>query len=175
MPSAPKSSWISTLKSGWTIGAVILALLGTSGTYSQFHPHVTLDPALLLNPVDPFSTQFNVTNQSRNFAIRRLHTACPTMFVETSHQVRLMGLPPLPAPEIPILEAGATTTVNCRSWVAGLGAGMGDVTTAYIEIDVAYQQDWWPFATMQRFPFRGVIDSQKAVHWTHITPSELTR
>jgi hypothetical protein len=54
-----------------------------------------------------------------------------------------------------------------------MGAGAGNVITAYIVIWVRYTQEWWPGLKTQIFPLRGVVDSQKGVHWTHITRGEL--
>ena len=42
--------------------------------------------------------------------------------------------------------------------------------TAYIEIDISYKQ---LFNNQERFPFKGVVDSQKGVHWTHVTPEQM--
>jgi len=161
---------VSGTKVLWTVVPAGLAMLAG---FALFRPQVSLDPDLLLNPDDPFSTQFTVTNQNRIFNVKKLHPACYTIYVLTDHNVAMNGLPPRPVPEIPVISPGEKTTIDCPPWVGGLGAGAGKVLRAYIEIDVSYKQDGWPFTRTQRFPFKGMIDSKNGVHWTHRTPSDL--
>jgi hypothetical protein len=162
---------ISRTKLLWGIVVSALTLLGG---YALLRPHVSIEPGLLLNPGDPFSTQFDVTNDSLVFDIKDLNPSCYTVFVETTNRVRLNGLPPRPSPSIPWLGAREKTTTSCPPWIGGLGAGAGNVTTAYIVITILYRQEWWPFQGTQAFPLKGVVDSQKGVHWTHITLPELS-
>jgi hypothetical protein len=153
--------------------SLVLAGLALLGGYGLVRPSVSVDPNLLLNPGDPFSTQFSVTNENVLFDVHDLHPSCRTIQVITSNNVGLLGLPPRPSPAIALLSARQKSTINCPPWIGGLGAGSGNVLTAYIAIDVSYKQDWWPSEKGQTFPFKGVIDSQKGVHWTHITLPEL--
>ncbi|MGB2677052.1 MAG: hypothetical protein WAN12_08230 [Candidatus Acidiferrum sp.] len=170
-PEAPnRGKTISRLTKLVNFVVIILAFLGG---YVLFRPNVSVDPDLLLNPGDPFSTQFSVTNENVIFDVKDLQPFCRTIHVMTSHNIGMFGLPGIPSQTIPVLSARQKTTITCREWIGGLGAGAGDVLAAYIEIDVSYRQNWWPREKTQRFPFKGVIDSQKAVHWTHITPMEL--
>lgn len=143
------------------------------GGFALLRPNASVDPDLLLNPGDPFSTQFSVKNENIVFDATDLRPSCRTLYVMTSNNVRQMGLPPLPSPTIPVLSPGQTTTIDCRPWLGGLGAGAGKVLSAYIEIDVNYKQDWWFGRKRQEFPFKGVTDSEGGVHWTHITPAQL--
>jgi hypothetical protein len=174
----PSQSWasryfsktISRTKVLWTLVAAVLAMLAG---FALFRPQVSLEPDLLLNPGDPFSTQFSVTNLNRIFTAKDLQPACYTLFVRTSNDVELRGLPPRPSPVIPALEPGEKTTIDCPPWIGGMGAGAGNVLAAYIEIDISYKQDGWPLTRTQRFPFKGMVDSKNGVHWTHRTPSDL--
>ena len=154
----------------WGLVGAVLAL---AGGYALFRPHVSIEPGIVLVPGDPYSTQFDTTNDSALFDIKNLKPSCYTVFVETDHDVQLASLPSLPLPTVPLLGPREKTTMSCRAWIGGLGAGTGNVTKAYIIVGVSYEQDWWPGVMSQTFPLRGVIDSQKGVHWTHITPSEL--
>jgi|SRR5580658_8574442 hypothetical protein len=160
---------IPRLKKLLNFVVIILAFLGG---YALFRPNVSVDPDLLLNPGDPFSTQFSVTNENAILDVKDLQPFCRTINVVTSNNIGLFGLPPRPSPPIPVLGPRQKTTINCPPWIGGLGAGAGNVLWAYIEIDVSYKPDWW-FRETQRFPFKGAIDSQKGVHWTHVSPSEL--
>ena len=152
----------------WVLN-LILAVLAFAGGYALLHPHVSVEPELQLNPVDPTSTQFTVTNDNSVFSITDVRPACSTVLIETSNHVRLEGLPPLPSPPIPLIPPRDKSTFNCVRWIGGLGSGAGDVLKAYTLIELLYKQKGWPFATTQRFPFKGLVDSQKAVHWTHRT------
>jgi hypothetical protein len=161
---------ISTTK---VLASLLLTGLALIGYYARFRPNVSVDPERSLNPGDPFSTQFSVKNDSPVFSVKDFHPSCYTIRVITDHNFAMLGLPPLPTPSIHLLEPGQKTTITCQGWVGSLGSGAGNVVTALIEIDVSYKQDWWPFRSTQRFPLKGVIDSQKIVYWTHITPAEL--
>jgi hypothetical protein len=154
------------------LASLVVTGLAFLGVY-PFLPHVSVDPGLLLNPGDPFTTRFDVKNDNPIFSVTDFHPSCYTIHVITDHNVGMEGLPPRPAPTIPLIEPLAQTTIDCPPWVGGLGAGAGNILTAFIEIDVSYNQNWWPLVKSQRFPFKGVVDSQKGVHWTHITTSEL--
>lgn len=161
---------ISSTKLLW--GLIVSAMTLLSG-FVLFLPNVSIDPELLLNPGDPFSTQFSVTNENLIFDVKDLQPSCRTIHVITSNNVGMFGLPPRPSPSVALLSAREKTTINCPPWIDGLGAGAGNVLVAYIEIDVSYKQAGWPREKIQRFPFKGVTDSQHGVHWTHITLSEL--
>jgi hypothetical protein len=161
---------ISGTKLLWRLFAAGLTI--TAG-YALFHPHISLEPGIVLNPGDQLTTQFDAVNDSPIFNINNLKPSCYTLLVETTNRVTQRGLPGLPSPTVPVLGPKDRTTIVCRPWVGGLGAGAGNVTTAYIVMAVSYEQDWWPFSINQRFPLKGVIDSQNHVFWTHITASEL--
>jgi hypothetical protein len=152
---------------------LVLSGLTLLGGLALFRPHVSVDPDLVLDPGDPFSTQFNITNQNLLFDVKNLRPSCRTIYVITSHNFGMSGLPPRPSPPITELEPQQKTTITCPPWVGGLGAGAGNVLVAYIEMDVLYRQDWWPVERQERFPLRGVRDSQNGVHWTHITLEQL--
>ena len=149
----------------------LLGLLGALGVYAVWYPHVTIDPDRLLNPGDPFSTLFSVKNDNIIFSVRDFHPSCYTIYVVTDHNVGMMGLPPRPTTTIPVIEPQQKTTIDCPPWVGGLGAGTGNVVKAFIEIDASYKAGW--FSRVDRFPFKGVINSAKSVYWTHITPAEV--
>src|SRR5579864_4042282 len=112
------------------LSALGLAILGWIGGYADLYPHISIDPGLLLNPGDPFSTQFTVTNENPMFDIRDLQPSCRTIYVITTHNVGLFGLPPRPSPPIPTLGPKEKSTIDCLPILGGLGAGAGDVMTA---------------------------------------------
>jgi hypothetical protein len=157
---------ISRTKVVWGLVGVVLALIAY---YGVFRPHVSVDPDFSANPADPCSARFAGKNENTIFAVNDVKPLCHTIFAETSGHFRMTNLPARPAPTIPSLEHDEKTTIFCPPWVEGLS----HVTTAYIDIDITYRPDWWPITKTQRFPLKGVIDSQRNVHWTHITLSEL--
>jgi hypothetical protein len=153
------------------LGAAVAFL----GAYATVRPNVSVEPDILLNPGDPFSTQFSIKNENFIADANDINPSCRTVRVITSHNVGMFGLPSRPSPEIAKLGPGEKSTITCAPWVGGLGAGAGDVLIAYIIIDISYFPQWWPKKKTQNFPFRGVVDSQKGVHWTHITLEEMQR
>jgi len=79
---------VSGTKLLWSLVGAVLALLAG---FALFRPQVSLDPDILLNPGDPFSTEFSVTNRNRIFTAKDLRPACYTIFVETSNNVEIDG------------------------------------------------------------------------------------
>lgn len=161
-----------TLLGTKVLWALVIGGLTLLGGYPLLHPNVSVEPGLLLNPGDPFSTEFTLKNDNPIFEVKDLRPVCRTIYVTTTHNFGMFGLPPRPSPLIPILGPEQETTTTCLPIVGGLGA-YNRVLSAYIEIDLGYRQDGWPFAKRERFPLRAVVDSQNSVHWTHITPEEL--
>ena len=158
-----------TLSGTKVVLGLVGAVLALIAYYGVFHPHVSVEPTFSVTPTDPFSTRFEIKNDNTIFNAKNIIPTCYTIFAETAFHFRMTSMPPRRASTIPVLEHESKTTIDCPPWVEGLS----NVTTAYIDIDVTYQQDWWIKEKTQRFPLKGVIDSQQIVHWTHITLSEL--
>lgn len=150
---------------------LFLALLGG---YSVGHPRVSLEPFVSQNPVDPYSTQFTVKNENSMFDVHSVDCVCwpRTMSSGNGFSVVSPGALKNVHHLIPLLIPGDTTTVDCPSVIAGIGTSSGQVLSAELEIDISYRQSWWPSDQTERFPFAAVTDTQKAVHWVHITPEQ---
>lgn len=157
-------------KGVWLIGAA-LALLGG---YVAARPHVSVEPSLSLNPVDPYTTQFTVKNESSSFDAHDIDCVCWPRRMESGNGFSVISLAPLPKVhhEIKFLASGASSTVDCPPVIGGIGRWTGRVVDAELEIEVSYRQSWWPLKVSERFPFSAVTDAQGAVHWIHITPGE---
>jgi hypothetical protein len=157
-------------KTIWLIGAA-LALLGG---YALARPHVSVEPSLSLNPLDPYTTQFIVKNENSVFETRDIHCVCWPRKMQTEHNIGVLSLGPLPNVQhtIPILSPGGSSTVDCPSVIGGVGAWSGEVLDAELEIVVSYKQSWWPLGITDRNAFTAKRDSQHGVHWVHITPAE---
>jgi hypothetical protein len=155
----------------WTIFVAGLALLGG---YSVARPHVSLEPYLPLNPVDPYSTQFTVKNESSMFDVYSMDCVCwpRSMSSGNGFSVISPGLLKNVHHTIPLLKPGLSSTVDCPSVIGGIGTYSGQVLSAELEIVISYRQSWWPFDQNERYPFRAMTDSQRAVHWVHITPEQ---
>ena len=144
------------------------------GLYVVFRPHVSVEPQIVLNPVDPYTTQFNVRNENPMFGIYKVNAVCWPRSMQSGNNFSVLSLTPLPNVhhEIPVLDAGASSTVDCPPAIGGLGAWSGAVVDAELELVVSYRQSWWPFSKEEHFPFAAKRDVQGAVHWVHITPRE---
>src|SRR2546429_5813537 len=60
-------------------------------------------------------------------------------------------------------------TICSRDWSSDVCSS----DLAELEIVVSYDQSWWPFGIItERNAFTAKRDSQRAVHWVHITPAE---
>jgi hypothetical protein len=152
---------------------LLLTSLALIAYYALFRPHVSIDPDRVLNPGDPLSTLFIAKNDNPILNVNDFHPTCIIIYLETDHYVRMNGGFVLPIPAVSVIEPLEKTTINVPRAIRGLGDQAGNVTTAFIEIDVSYKQALWPFETIQRFPLKGVRDSVNHVYWTHITLEEL--
>jgi len=162
-------------KRAWdNVWALVVAGLTLLGGYAIFRPHVSIEPGLALNPVDPYTTQFNIKNENSVFNIHSINAVCWPRTMQTTHNIGVVSIGQLPNVhhEIPLLEPGANSTVDCPPVIGGIGSYTGAVINAELEIDVSYKQSWWPFLKQERYPFAARRDVQGAVHWVHITPHE---
>jgi hypothetical protein len=158
----------------YVLFTLVVALVGIASGYALFHPRVSVEPGLVLNSVDPFSTAFTIKNENSVFPVYDIKSICWTQGVNTSNNIRVWGPGP---PErtrftIPVLEPMASSTIGCPSVIGGLGSHTGAVLQAQIEINVSYRQTGWPYAQTNRYPFKSIRDSQGEVHWIHISPAE---
>ncbi len=85
---------------------LVLALLGVASGYALFHPHVSVEPGLVLNSVDPFSTAFTIKNENSVFTVYDIKSICWTQGVNTSNNIRVWGPGPPERTQfaIPVLE-----------------------------------------------------------------------
>ncbi len=158
-------------KTKWLVGAAVTLLT----VYALGRPHVSVEPGLSLNPADPYTTQFTVKNENSMFETHDIHCVCWPRKMVTGHTIQVLSPGPLPKVQhtIPILNPGASSTVDCPPVIGGIGAWIGEVLDAELEIVVTYRQSWWPFGTVtERNAFTAKRDSQHGVHWVHTTPAE---
>ena len=153
--ATPRPRWWRKLFSGTNVvvGAVI-TFLTLLGGWFLFHPYVSLHPDQRLNPSDPFSTEFTITNEG-NFNIRDLTSTCIFGNVETTHNVGMYGLARPSLKSIPRIEPKLSSTIECLSFIGGIGAGAGNVRTADIALRVEYRQNWWPVKMTEVYRFEG--------------------
>jgi hypothetical protein len=149
------------------VARLLLGGIAILGGWGLFHPHVSLEPFLQPNPREPLNTLFSVTNDNSVFTVHDLISACEIKLYRTSAN-NLIGNSEIAARDkILTLGPKASSTVGCPSTFL-----RGDVTTAEIEIDISYRQEWWPLHQTERYPFTGIRDSEGTIHWTHHSLSE---
>src|SRR5438128_11884425 len=95
-----------TLDKIWALVVVVATLIGL---YVVFRPHISVEPLIALNPVDPYTTQFNVKNENPMLGVYRINAVCWPRNMQSSSNFGVVSLGPLPNVhhEIPQLEAGA--------------------------------------------------------------------
>jgi len=162
---------ISGTKVLWTL---LLGGLSLAGGYALFRPHISVEPYVSLDPVDPYKTQFIVKNENRAFDVYNVECVCWPRRMESGNGFSVISLVPLQniRHTIPLLESGDSSTVDCPPLIGGIGRWSGQVDFAELEIVVSYKQSWWPRAISARYPFRATRDVNKAIHWIHTTPAE---
>ena len=154
---------------------IVALLVGLVSSLVVFRPHVSIEPQISLNPVNPYTTQFNIKNESSVFDVHDIDAVCWPRNMESANGFSVVSLGPLANVhhKIRVLGAGLSSTVDCPPVIGGIGSYSGAVTEAELEILVSYRAAWWwPFLREERYPFAARRDVQGAVHWVHITPSD---
>jgi hypothetical protein len=154
--------------------AVVTFVFAAVGYYAIARPHVSIEPSLSLNPVNPYLTQFLVKNENPIFEVHDVHCVCWPRRMESANNFSVLSFAPLQNVQhtIPELSPGASSTVDCPPVIGGIGAWSGEVADAELEIVASYKQTWWPWSVTERNAFASRRDSQRGVHWVHITPGE---
>jgi hypothetical protein len=162
---------VTSTKVLWGLFGILVTLLGF---WKVVRPHVSIEPYISLNPVDPYSVQFTVKNESGLFEVHDINCVCWPRSMQSGNGFSVVSFTPLPNMhhQIRILAPGASSTVDCPAAIGGLGTYSGQVLYAELEIEVSYSQSWWPFGRNERYPFVSMRDVQGAVHWMHITPEQ---
>jgi hypothetical protein len=158
------------VKNAWAAVSAVVVVLGLIA----FGPHISIEPQLALNPINPYTTQFNIKNENLIFDVHEMNAVCWPRSMASANGFSVVSPVPLVNVhhQIPLLGSGLTSTVDCPPVIGGIGSYSGAVMDAELEIVVSYKQSWWPFAKEERYPFAAKRDVQGAVHWVHITPNE---
>jgi hypothetical protein len=156
--------------------SLFFAGLALAGGYALFHPHVSIEPELFLNPANPFSTQFKITNESTIFSVHTLTSHCWTQSLSTSHNLSIWdpggGSARQIQHETALLGPKSSDTIDCAPIMGGIGTYTGNITQANVVISISYQQNWWPFVQTEYYPFNAMQDSGGVSHWVHVTSFE---
>ncbi len=159
---------------GQTLIGVVTFVFAAAGYYSIARPHVSVEPSFSLSPVNPYLTQFLMKNENLIFDVREVRCVCWPRRMESANNFSVLSLGPLQNVQhtIPVLGPGSSSTVDCPPVIGGVGAWSGEVADAELEIVASYKQSWWPWSVTERNAFASRRDSQRGVHWVHITPAE---
>src|SRR5713226_4515073 len=67
---------IRLLKNLWATVGIIALVVGLISGLVIFLPHVSIEPQITLNPVNPYTTQFNIKNESSIFDVHDINAVC---------------------------------------------------------------------------------------------------
>jgi hypothetical protein len=174
--AATKFLWsFRLLAHGWNLVVVLSVIFGLPAGYVLFKPHVSVEPLMSLDPVNPYTVQFNIKNENSLLEIHDINAVCWPRRMESGNGFSVLSLGPLPNihREIASLAPGVSGTVDCPPVIGGIGRWSGQVADAELIIDVSYKQSFWFKRVEELFPFGSRRDVQGAVHWVHITGSDL--
>ena len=166
---------LRVLVQGWNLVVVLGVLTGLVASYVVFKPHVSVEPLMSLDPVNPYTAQFNIKNENPLLEIHDINAVCWPRRMESGNGFSVVSFGPLVNVhrEMASLAAGASGTVDCPPVMGGIGRWSGQVADAELIIDVSYKQSFWFKRVEELFPFGSRRDVQGAVHWVHITGSDL--
>ncbi len=145
-----------------TVAAVVLFV----GAYYQFRPEITITPQSALNPYDPFTSLFTVTNNGLIPAkngqfwchVRYMEDASLNKFTNINRSDKSQDFADLGAKD--------STTVKCLLAVTNVGAFW---TKADTEIVLSYRTAFSPVRSTKRARFVAVRDIQGVVRWTPLS------
>jgi hypothetical protein len=174
--SRRKRRWSKTKK--WTVAAttLIVAVVGlvgsTVGMYWYASPKVMVNVSELLNPVEPFSAPFTISNNG-NFAIHHVTFRCVVLHAGDDFNTHIVMPPGSPGAAssdaiVPELNPGETSTVGCPFPFFF----EHPVTHADVEIFVKYKPEWQPWHQEKPFRFAITRDSQGHLRWMSRAMSE---
>lgn len=154
---------------------VIGVLAGLVASFVVFKPHVSVEPLMSLDPVNPYRAQFNIKNENPLLEIHDINAVCWPRRMESGNGFSVISPGPLVNVhrEIASLAAGVSGTVDCPPVMGGIGRWSGQVDDAELIIDVSYKQTFWFKRSEEFFPFGSRRDVQGTVHWVHITGTDL--
>jgi hypothetical protein len=166
---------LQLLVQGWNLIVVIGVLVGLLTSYIVLKPHVSVEPLMSLDPVNPYTVQFSVKNENPLFEIHDVNAVCWPRRMESGNGFSVISPGPLVNVhrEIASLASGLSGTVDCPPVMGGIGRWSGQVADAELIIGVSYKQSFWFKRVEELFPFGSRRDVQGAVHWVHITGSDL--
>jgi hypothetical protein len=130
------------LVQGWNLIVVFSVIFGLIASYVVFKPHVSVEPLIALDPVNPYTAQFNIKNENPLLEIHDINAVCWPRRMESGNGFSVLSLGPLPNihREIASLAPGVSETVDCPPVIGGIGKWSGQVADAELIIDVSYKQ-----------------------------------
>ncbi len=133
----------------------LLAAVALVGFAYQFRPEIAVDKDVSLNPSDPFSTQFQITNKGR-LSVYDLQFSC----VLNSEQFRgFYSGNNLGQEKVPVLASNSSVTKNCSIQASGFQE------KSELFFDVTYRPKWFWGRLQKRTRFTNVRDSTGRVLW----------
>ena len=154
-----RSRFVSTCK---ILGGA-LTLVSVLLTALSYVPKPTVASSAALNPADPLSTPFVISNNG-SLPMHDVSFRCVIRNLESESHGRFVA----PAGAIPTdfvirtMHSGESATVGCPfQWMkltTPLAAGD-------IEIVVVYRPDWWPWRREKPFRFATARYSDGTLHW----------
>ena len=140
-----------------------------AGCYSLL-PKLTVMPSDRLDPDDPFSTIFLVSNDGV-LPVHSVEFSCVGDYVKYPNDIELFRNTSIEyTPIRETIDAGDKVPVPCPA--AGIIAASKDepVRKAGITLKVMYRPDWWWSSHEKKeFHFIGLIDRNDTVHWVQDT------
>jgi hypothetical protein len=162
-PNPPKQGLFRVaIEHAWAILVGVSVIVGLVVAYFALRPDISVAPYVQLDPDNPFSMQFTITNNGL-LMLHDVYPYCGITSVEMTGHSRINGggTGGVQAP-IAELRSKGTTTANCRIHMSN-----SLIVEAKVDIIVNFRPDWWPRRTAIHFPFSGTKDSQGHVIWLH--------
>jgi hypothetical protein len=158
----------SIVKQGWklVVGAGVLL-----GLWIALRPDVSAQPNVVLDPSDPFSEIFTVSNDG-NLSLYAVRLSCMLNHMNVRSRTGEVGasvnntVVTLSNIEIPEISAKTGVSAECPVSGAirfGSPVQLSDLT---INIVVSYRPPLW-YRREKRICFHGAKDSRGFVHWIH--------
>lgn len=161
---------------GWfcTLVSLVLALIGS---YFLLRPQIDVEPDTALNPVQPMTTPFRITNRSV-LPVYSVKKWCGIKKLQTDQtaQQRLsisnLGFIDATEPAIPRLDSGESTSVFIHVEHLPISISSQPIVSGDIEVVVDYVTAILRTHREQIFRFETRKDANNEVRWYHKASSE---
>jgi hypothetical protein len=177
----PQSLALPTLRQSaskiWRAVGAFAVVFGIVTGWIAVRSDVEVQPSFSLNPEDPFTTEFTLTNSGPQ-NIYNVEITCEMPYVVGRQNNVLWDNVLSDTGALPVLEPKEKQNVSCYWGVRNRSQNPNhepQYTKATLKVKVAWRPSYWPSMRHSASCFKGEVDYSGIMHWAHIACSGLRK